>query len=441
MARRLSRRTFLRGAGGIAIGLPFLEAMAPRRARANDPEFPRRFAAFFTPNGTVPSAWMPPAGNAYELSEILSPLAAHKDHLLQISGLGMYSGGGDKKGHNRGIGCLLTGRPTIPGNDNGNDNALSYASGISLDQHLAQTVGRETAFASLEFGVQVYFSIPRGRMSYTGYNQPVPPEDNPWAMFNRVFGGFSGDDTEAAFQRARRGTILDAVQDDFATLNPTLGTSDRIKLESHLDAIREIEKRLDKLDGVGAACEVPDPGPSFNHKNNDRHGDVGAIQTELLVMAMACDLTRVATLMWDEALGNTIFTWLGHTEGHHSLSHQTGSPASVDQLVEINRWYAERYNDLLTRMSQIPEGDGTLLDHTVVMWGSEIGQGQPHYCTNIPFLLGGSCHGFFATGRHVAYDAVSHNNLLVTLLHAMGVDEDTFGDPAFCDGPLTELMA
>lgn len=436
--KRIHRRTFLRGAGGIAIALPFLDIMQPRKARAGGNEPPKRLVLFFTANGTQPSSWKPAeTGENYQLSPILQPLAAHQQDIIVLSGLDMKSSGGDKKGHNRGVGCLWTGRTTI----DGNEGDTSYASGISVDQYLVSKLEPDTALNSLELGVKVYFTIPRGRMIYTGPNQPVPPEDNPFAAFNRLFGSFGEDEAAIEKIRARRHTVIDAVKDDFSRLDKMVGKADRIKLDQHLTSIREIEQRLDNLGGIPEACSVPQMPPYFNWKSNEKVPQIGDLQMELLVMALACDQTRFASIMWGGALSNFVFSWLGHSAGHHELSHSLSDPTSRDQIVEINTWYAERFADLLSRMKNIQEANGTLLDNTVVVWGSELGKGQPHYCLDIPFVLAGSAGGYFKTGQHVAYPGRSHNDLLITLMHAMGNEENEFGDPAHCTGPLEELKA
>ena len=429
---KLLRRTFLRGAAGATLALPLLEAMDT--ARAGGGGFARRFVVFFTPSGTVPPSWMP--GPDFALSPILQPLQPHRDDIIVLGGIDMKSSGGDRKGHNRGIGALLTGLEPL----GGNDGDTGYANGISVDQRIAEVVGGDTPFGSVELGVRVKSTFPSDRMSYTGPNQPIPPDDDPFAAFERLFGGFGGDDGAALALAERRRSVLDAVMEDFHRLDGQLGSADRLKLEQHLDSVRRVEQRLDALAGVSEACEPPTQPAEFNHYDSSRYPEVGALQTELLVMALACGLTRVASIMWSSALSGIVHTWLGLTLDHHSYSHAS-DPASQEALVSINTWYAERFAELLAAMKAIPEGDGTLLDNTVVFWGSELGKGQPHYCTKIPIVLAGSCGGYFATGQHVQYDGMSHNNLLLNFLEAMGVQDATFGDPAYCDGPLPEVKA
>ncbi|HET6585489.1 MAG TPA: DUF1552 domain-containing protein [Nannocystaceae bacterium] len=430
--RALPRRAFLRGTGGLVLGLPWLESLAPRRAGAGDAAVPKRLVLWFTPNGTVRPSWTP--GPDFTLSPILAPLADHREALLVASGIDMLSSGGDRKGHNRGVGCLWTGIEPI----GGNDGETSYGNGISVDQHIAAALPATTPFRTLEFGVQVKSTLPNGRMIYGGPSQPIAPEDSPHAMFDRIFADFGGDPAAAMALRARRKSVLDAVAGDLERVTPRLGAADRAKLDAHLGAVRALELRLDQL-GV-ADCVPPEIGPPLEYKKNPNYPAVGALQMDMLVLALACGLTNVASIMWSSALGSAIFTWLGQDVDHHSLSHDE-SEAAQAQLVAVNTWYAERFAELLARMKAVPEGDGTLLDHSVVVWGSELGKGQPHDCRKIPFVLAGGCHGYFATGRHVAYDGASHNDLLLTLCEALDVSTPTFGDPAFCHGPLPELRA
>ncbi len=427
----MKRRAWLRGAGGIAVALPWLESW-PRRARGGPSEAPTRCVLMFTANGTVPASWTP--GPDFTLSPILEPLAGHREQLVVCSGIDMSSAGDDLKGHNRGLGTLWTGLEP----NGGNDGDAGYASDVSLDQFLAQRLQPDTPYSTLELGVRVRSDLPNGRMSYSGPNQPIAPQDNPFATFERLFGDGTGGAEAAAALLSRRQTVLDAVADDAASLVPLLGGADRIKLEAHLDAVRSLEQRLAQLGGIG--CVAPSLPAHFDPKQNDRFPEVGELQLDMLVMALACGLTRIASLMWSHALSGQVFTWLGHDVDHHTYSHDESAPAQA-KLVEIGRWYSERFAGLLDRMTAVEEGDGTLLDHSIVVWGSELGKGQPHYCRQIPFVLAGSCNGWFGTGRHLVFDHASHNDLLLAVLEAMGVSVPTFGDPAFCHGPLAELRA
>lgn len=429
MVRPLARRTVLRG-GGVALALPVLEAMFPRVARAAPPP-PRRLVLWYTANGTVPDAWTP--GPNFAFGEILAPLADHKARLIALSGVGMLSGGGDKKGHNRGTGTLWTGVAPAAGND----GDTGYGSGISVDQQIAAMLQPPTKFATVEVGVQVKATLPRGRMIYAGPGQPIPPEDSPSKLFTRLFGDFGSGQAELDKLRARRKTVIDAVKGDFDALNAKVGAADKIKLDAHLTAVRAIETRLDNLQETPAACVVPEAPGYIDFKKNENFPALGQVQMDLLVMALACDLTRVASIMWSGALSPTVHTWLGHTVDHHTISH-FGDQASVAQLVAINAWYSARLKEFLDRLAGIAEDPGTVLDRTIVCCGSELGKGQPHYCTKIPFLL--TDGGFFKGGRHVVQDGRSHNDLLLSLMDAMGTPAATFGDPAFCGGPIAELV-
>lgn len=442
--KALSRRTFLRGAGGVAIALPFLSAMDDS-ARADT--FPKRFVAFFTGLGTVKDAWVPiGTETSFVLNEILSPLEPFKDKLLILEGLDMesaYHGPGDP--HQLGIGQALTGTELQEGTlfkYACNPNAtVGWGGGISVDQFLAQQIGQLTKFGSLEFGVQVQYANVSSRFSYLGPGQPVPPEDNPRAAFERIFSDLAANPDDLARLRARRHRVLDAVTDDYQSLVRRLGGNDRLKLEHHLDAVNEIEKRLDAPGLLGGACALPALGEPLEIYDNDNYPALGQLQLDLLAMALACDLTRVASIQWaNTQQGGKVFTWLGQNEGHHSLSHSNPQdPAKRAQLIAIGKWYAQQLAYLLSRLDAVEEGTGTLLDNTVILWCTDIAVGQSHARRDMPYVLAGGCGGALQTGRYLKYNGDYHNNMLVSLCNAMDVGITTFGNPAYCTGKLTGL--
>jgi hypothetical protein len=436
------RRNFLRGAAGALIALPFLGSLS-RSAKAE--VFPKRLVLFFSGNGTIAEAWRPTGTEtSFTLGTILKPLAPYKSKLLILDGIDMevrkVSAGA---AHQAGMGCLWSGTGVLEGNlfPGGGNEICGWGGGITIDQHIAKQVGQSTALTSLELGVLAQDSQIRTRMSYLGPEEPVPPECNPVEAFDRIFGDLTAEPEALAQLREERKSILDTVGQDYDALNKRLGTDDQQKLEAHLDAIREIEKTLDKGTGqLGGACELPEIGSPLDPKSQKNMPANGKLMMDLLAMALTCDLTRVASMLWAGATNGVVHTWLGHTNSHHQLSHGTDA-TSKQRLIEINTWYAEQFAYLLGKLDSVIEGEGTLLDNTVVAWGNELGVGQTHSRTDIPFVLAGGCGGYFDTGRYVTYTGAWHNDLLVSLCNAMDVPLNTFGNPAFCKGPLGKLKA
>lgn len=444
---RIHRRTMLRGAAGAAITLPFLEAMRPATAAAQtDP--PKRFIVFFSSNGTLPNKWRPSStGPGYALSPILSPLGALRDRTLVLSGVNSDTAKADPGGaHGKGIVNMLTCARMVPEERfRVPSGPLGYAGGISLDQELAKHIGQETKIASLELGVLSDPSntgSPKARMVFLGKQQPVAPENDPVRVFNRLFSDLDADPVELQRLRDDRRSVLDFVADDLARLQPKVSTVDRQRLDQHLTYLRDIEQRLDLGGGIGANCAVPTQPPARNFKKIDNYPAVGQSHMDLMAMALACDLTRVATLQWNQATSYITFPWLGITDNHHQLSHEGNSNAQAQTDLEtINTWYCEQLAYLANALDQFPEGNGTVLDNTVIMWCSEIGVGNNHTPRNIPYVLVGGLGGTLATGQHLDLGGVPHGNLYVSLLNAMGVQTNTFGLPEFCTGPVPEVLA
>jgi hypothetical protein len=449
LSKRLSRRTVLRGAGGVVIGLPLLEAMRPLR-RAHAAPAPKKFVVFFSPNGTIAPAWEPTLGPSgaetdFTLSPILQPLAPFQQDIVVIQGVDQQGGGGD--GHQNGIGGMLTGASLNPGpfQGGGGSAPAGWASSISVDQRIAAVNGLGTRFRSLELGVQVGSADNWGRMSYLGGDRPVPPESDPSRAYARVFSDLNTDPTVLARIRARRKSVLDAVSDQYGAVVARLGGEDRQKLDAHATSIREIESRLDVSGATAPGCTAPAVPPSTLDMNlNDNFPAVGELQMDLLVMALTCGLTRVASLQWSRSVSQVRFTWLGITDAHHDLSHLGDDDAdAVDKLTRINNWYAARYASLLDRMKRVDNGDGTtLLDSSLVFWCNELAKGNNHTRTNAPYVLGGKAGGALRTGRYLRYDDgdMPHNNLLVSMLNAMDVPDTRFGKAEWCTGALPNLL-
>ncbi|HVR02788.1 MAG TPA: DUF1552 domain-containing protein [Polyangia bacterium] len=453
---RLSRRAVLRGAGGIAIGLPFLEIMSPPgRARAAASAAPKRYINFFSPNGTIYPAWLPTAGtspSSFTLSRILAPLAPNQKDIVVLDGMtnvAAKNGPGDD--HMRGMGSMLTGIELVPGSTvGGSGTPAGLAGGISVDQAIANQIGKTTKFKSLELGVQTGSAgTVWGYTSYTAASQPLPPNNDPVAVFTRVFSDSQiGPVDNSAMLRliAERKSVLDAVIANYAQLGPKLGAFDKSKLDAHLANVRDLETRLSAVGVTGAGCMKP-AMPAGNFKGNASFPAVGKAQMDLLVMAMACDLTRVGTIQWEMSVGQAQFTWVDPTinRGHHDMSHDGDSNAdTMEKLTKINLWYAQQFNYLLTALAAVPEptanGMGTMLDNTVVVWCNELSKGNAHSHAPQPFVLAGGAGGALQTGRFMQFaSSTPHNNLLVSLINMMGGTATTFGNPMYCTGPLSGL--
>lgn len=453
----LHRRTFLRGAGGVAVALPFLDAMMnTSRAAGEGP--PPRFVVFFSANGTIEERWKP-VGTAESFvlddpadpGKILAPLEPYKDQLLILDGVDALSRsqGPGGNGHDMGMGHMLTATSLVVGPSGvGEFSHLpdGSAGGPSIDQVVADAIGTETAFRSIEFGVRALLDLQRqvtSRMCYRGPFEVLPPENDPRAAFDAFFVQIGADPSEIAKIRAQRHSVLDRVKDDFDKLNAKVGGNDRMKLEQHLQAIREVEQSLDAEGGPLAGCATPGQPDELDPNANDNYPAIGQAQMDLLTMALTCDITRVSSLQWSTAQSGVRFSWLGHTDSHHSLSHEADNdPNARSQLTEINHWYAQQFAYLLGKLQAQTEGEGTLLDNTIVLWVNEQGNGDTHSKEEIPYILAGNHAGVLNTGRWLQFDSVAHNDLYLAILHAFGQNQiTTFGNPEFVSGPLPGLLA
>lgn len=452
------RRTFLRGLGGVSVGLPLMSSFACSRdeqkknervasARQGQDGFPKRFIAVYTPNGSydLPTA---------DLSGVWATLKPLQNKLSIITGLDMtIANVAPGEPHQSGMACL-TGRSLNPGTFVGGDGSLAgWASGISVDQEIANHVGDMTKKKSLHAGIQSdrqQGTEVRTVVSYQGSNQPVANTCDPFVMFNDVFSDLGSDPTHMAMIRSRRKSVLDFVDRRFQTVGQKVSREDQLKLQQHLDSIRTVEKHLDSNGGViGGSCQMPSTGPTFDINAPENFAQIARIQTDLLVMALTCDLTRVGTLQFSAATNNRPSPFLSYNgspilDDEHGLSHMPDSATDAwGKLRVIRTWYLQQFLYLLQQLDAVPEGAGTMLDNTAVLLFSEIARGNTHSHMDNPFVLAGSAGGYFKTGQFLEYPGadVSHCNLLVSLLNGLGVPATTFGDPAYCTGELSELKA
>lgn len=443
MINKTSRREFIRDLGISAAAANFLFAL-PSLGWAASGTRKQRIVFLFSPNGVIPDHfWPDDEGELGTLKRILAPLEPFKSQLLTMQGVdNRIKGDGD--GHMRGIGCLLTGVELFPGDvQGGSDTPAGWSMGISIDQHLKnrfqEDPNTQTRFGSLEFGVMVPDRADTWtRWSYAGPNQPVAPISDPYQMFNRLYG--------QSQNRAMLASVLDDLRDDFKKIEALVSPEDRQLLEQHVDMVRSLEVELQaELSHVEesqqAGHAIPKLAPNVEEEN-DNMPQLCRMQMELLVSSLASDFTRVATFQITNSVGNARMRWLDINEGHHSISHEPDSnEKAYEELIRINTWYCEQVAYLAKRLAETPEpgGDGSMLDHTTVVWTNELGKGNSHTRDDIPFVFVGGGLGF-KTGRAEKFRRVPHNRLLLSITEAMGHPEKSFGNRDYCgDGPLSGL--
>ncbi len=431
----LSRRTVLRGLG-TALALPWLEAMGPMTSwAANTPAAkaaPNRMAFLYVPNGKNMPDWTPKTeGAGFELPAILEPLRPVKDNLLVLTGLTADKarphgdGGGD---HARAMAAFLTGcqaRKT---------DGTDIRAGISVDQVVAARVGDKTRLQSLEIGCEQgamagncdsgYSCVYSSTLSWRSATQPLPKEVNPKLVFERLFG--AGPDVDRARRNQNRKSILDFVREDSGDLEGKLGANDRRKLDEYFVAIRDLEQRIER------AARLPEVKPPTHVKPAAvpaKYDEHLRLLCDLLVLAFQADVTRVCTFVFANEGSNRPYPFIGVPEGHHDLSHHGGDTRKRAKIRDINRFHVGNLAYLLTKLQSIPEGDGTLLDHCMIVYGSGNSDGNRHNHDDLPVLLAGKGCGTLKTGRHLRFPGETPlNNLWLSLLDRMEINLPSLGD-------------
>lgn len=433
---KIARRTLLRGMGA-AMALPMLEAMLPLNALAQSvKKSPVRMAYIFVPNGMHMQAWTPATTGALQLTPTLQPLAKVKDSLTVLTGLTQHNafalgdGGGD---HARSAATFLTG--CHPRKTDGAD----IKAGISADQLAAQRLGKYTRFASLELGCERgaqagncdsgYSCAYSSNISWRSENSPMAHEVDPRAVFERLFGG--NDPAETAENRKRREyykkSILDFVAEDAKALQGKLGVRDQGKLDEYLTGVREIERRIEmaekaNITGKLAIADRPTGIPAD-------FGDHIRLMCDMMLLAFQTDMTRVVTFMIANDGSNRGYSNIGVPEGHHDCSHHGNDATKQAKIQQINTFHVTQIAYLLERMQAIREGDATLLDNSMIMYGAGISDGDAHNHDNLPILLAGKAGGTLRTGRHIKYEnGTPLTNLFLCMLDRMGVHAETLGD-------------
>ena len=422
----LSRRTLLKGILGgslVTVGLPVLEIFLndSGTAYASGDGLPTRFGLFHWGNGNLPHRWVPEIeGVDYELSDQLAPLAAVKQEVLVLTGMSVKTG--NVIPHHSGSAGLFSGAAPLGTNE---DHSFALP---SIDQIIAAEIGKDTRFRSIEFG-----SVPGEGLSYNGPYSLNPPESNPFALFERIFGaGFRapGEEAEVDPTIALRRSVLDSVMEDARKLNIRLGATDKVRMEQHLDGVRALELQLARLEEDPpdlAACLRPD-APPVELPEIDGRPQLSAINRAMcdtVAMAMACDQVRVFSNFFSKPLTNVLFQ--GADAGHHQLTHD--EPGEQPQVHEIVVQIVEEYAYMVEALRSIPEGDSTLLEHCAILGASEISLGRNHSLDDMPMLIAGGACGRLKKGlHHRSHSGENTSKVMLSIIRSMGITAASFGD-------------
>lgn len=428
LTKSLPRRTILRGLG-TTMALPFLDAMMPpfslRAQTAAKPA--HRFQTFYVPNGMAMEYWTPKGeGAAFELSPVLEPLAAHRNQMLVLSGIKAnwnYI-------HAGASGSFLTGTAR------GGRNEVEIVADVSMDQLLARHFSKETQVASLELALDAPANagactgnlscVYTHTLSWRSPTQPLPMEWNPRAVFEKLFGDSGSTERGAREARLRQHkSILDSVTEKLASLKKELGPQDQVRVNEYAEAIRDVERRIQKAEEQRPvelpAMEQPQGAPPVFE-------DHLALMLDLQILAFQSDLTRVISFMLGKEQSARPYPQIGVPEAHHPLSHHNDIPELIAQMSKINRYHTQLFSQYLAKLRATPDGDGSLLDHMTILYGSGISNSTRHSGDNLPLLVVGGGAGGIKGGRHLTYaNQPTMANLLVTLMDKLGVPVERLG--------------
>lgn len=441
MKTKIQRRALLRNILTTSAAIPFLAQM-PSLGAAETPK--KRLITTYSPNGTTPSQHFPTGGETnFQFKRILAPLEEFKNELLVFKGVNIIRNGPGGE-HPLGTGQLWTAAKLLPsaaGAEGIGD--VGWASGPSIDQVVANKIGGNTPYRSLEYGIMAgSVSEVRTRVIYKGSANYIEPEQNPFAAFERLFGAnspFAGDASEQ--RNARAASVLDKVTKDFEYAKKYLSAQDKILLDAHTQYVRDIEKRLQVT--TAQACDIPTQGQRIDPQIFENIPKVFTLFSDLLVSAFACGQTQVGSLQWTNS-GGASYPFLD-VNSHHNSAHEPYNTPGSEHCIVVNTWFNEQLAYLLKALKNMPDpsGDGTLLDHTLVVSGNELGEGNNHSHRNIPFVMAGNLDKHFRMGRYLDYsnegsNGYSHSRLLVSIQQAFGIQSNRFGD--YNEGPLARLV-
>ncbi len=431
--KHLSRRAFLGGVGA-AVALPWLDAMVPAFAGPKDERRPTRAVFVFAPNGKKMDDWTPPnEGTGYTLPYLLEPLKPHKKSVLVLTGMTIDGGRahGDGPGdHARSAASFLTcAHPVKTG-------GADIEAGVSIDQRIASQVGKATTFPSLELGIEGgrsggvcdsgYSCAYSNNISWRTPSLPMAKETKPRLVFARLFGDPNSmeSEKERAKRRAEQRSVLDAALEDAKKLAGKLGKKDRAKLDEYLTAVRELEERLGKQTNEEADIEVPEglmDSGGYEHKPR--------LMYDIIALALQSDMTRTITLMLGNGGSNRSYRYIGVPEGHHNISHHGNETEKLEGIRKINRWHMEQFAAFLDRMASIDDGGKSLLDRSLVLYGSGLSDGNRHNHEDLPVLVAGKGNGKWRTGRHDKFPKETPMaNLYMAMLKQLDLPADPFAD-------------
>jgi hypothetical protein len=433
--KSLARRTFLRGLG-TTLALPLLDSMIPALGSASAAKPAVRLGFVYHPVGMILDRWIPPTeGTAFEITPTMKALEPFRENMVVFTGLAQVNGRalGDGAGdHAREGATWLTG--VHPKKTEG----VGIRAGISADQLAARECGKATQLASLELGLEGpslaggcdsgYSCAYTNTVSWRGPTTPLPVEVNPRTVFERLFG--DGDSTDPAARAAllkEQRSILDYVSGSIDRLETKIGKNDRAKLSEYLDSIRDIERRIQKAEQQSAEIKIPTmERPTSVPEAFEDHA---RLMMDMQVIAFQTDMTRVITLMLGRAGSNRPYRNIGISDGHHSITHHQGDPVKIANVAKIDAYLVETFAYLLQKLKSTPDGDGNLLDHSLILYGSGLGDANIHTHHELPTALFGGGGGQLKGGRHLKYEKDTPlNNLLVSMLDMGGIRTENFGD-------------
>lgn len=396
-----SRRQLLRLGAASLIASPFYRLLEPSYAASGSG--PSRLLLFFTPNGTVHEHWRPEGSESnysFRSGSILEPLQGLESDLLVLDGMDFCTG----DNHEGGMAAMLT----AGGN-------------TSIDQVIADAIGGGTRFSSLELGAltSAWGGSTQTRMCYRD-GSFITPDDNPTNVWKRLYGDL-GDESLLT----RRQSVLDLATTELNDLHVRLGHGERIRLEAHLESLRDVERSL----SGGGDCESPLSPGSISATDNDAFPDIARAQIDLAVQSLACDITRVASVQLSHTVSPVVFTWLNETDGHHTLSHADDTnTAGINSFINCERWFAEQFAYMVNTLKGMtdPVTGESMLSSTLVLWVKELGDGRMHTCTDVPWIIAGDAGGYFSPGRYLQL-GTTHDAVLTSVCNAFGLTNTSFG--------------